>query len=81
VDRPRPLTSPSTGHLFASPPVGSREPSDGVFVWPEGLLHDVRAHKARLPRRFVDNCGRHVEAFEDDAVDDTWSRGIAGAPD
>jgi len=31
---------------------GAGEFTDGYFVWPEGLVHYVRDHNLRLPKRF-----------------------------
>jgi len=36
--------------------MGSRDLSDGAYLWPEGLSHYVRAHGVVLPREFI----RHV---------------------
>jgi len=33
--------------------MGSRDLTDGRFVWPEGLAHYVEAHAVRLPDHFV----------------------------
>lgn len=33
--------------------MGSRDLSDGTFVWPDGLVHYVDRHDVRLPERFV----------------------------
>ena len=35
--------------------MGSRELSDGVWIWPEGLVHYVTAHHTALPRAFLDH--------------------------
>jgi len=35
--------------------VGSRELTDGVWVWPEGLAHYVEVHDVLLPSEFVDH--------------------------
>jgi hypothetical protein len=59
--------------------VGSLELSDGVFIWPEGLGHDVEVHDVRLPQRFVDHVGCYTEAIEDADVDEDWWRVIAGS--
>lgn len=32
---------------------GSAEMSDGIYLWPEGLAHYLRAHHVRLPDVFV----------------------------
>lgn len=60
--------------------IGSLELSDGIYCWPEGLLHYVRVHAVGLPREFID----HVQASGGDLmaadVDDDWwlhaSRGV-----
>ena len=36
--------------------MGSRELSDGEWVWPEGLAHYVEAHLVRLPDEFIQSC-------------------------
>ena len=35
--------------------MGSREFSDGLWCWPEGLAHYVEVHSVRLPTEFVDH--------------------------
>lgn len=35
---------------------GSREYTDGVYVWPEGLRHYIEAHAVRPPDEFVQHC-------------------------
>ena len=42
---------------------GTKEFTDGAYVWPEGLTHYVAVHDVRLPEEFV----AHVLA-QDDAV-------------
>ena len=32
---------------------GSRQLSDGLWLWPDGLVHYVRTHRVALPREFV----------------------------
>jgi len=34
---------------------GSRDYTDGVYVWPEGLAHYVREHQVKPPQEFVDH--------------------------
>lgn len=34
---------------------GSREHSDGVYIWPQGLAHYVEEHKTTLPEEFVNH--------------------------
>jgi hypothetical protein len=52
-----------------SAPNGSREFTDGKWVWPEGLAHYVRRHPIVLPREFVD-----------DALVANRSTGASGTP-
>ena len=33
---------------------GSREQSDGTYIWPNGLAHYVEDHNIRLPDKFVE---------------------------
>ena len=33
--------------------IGSREFWDGIWVWPEGLVHYVESHQVMLPEEFV----------------------------
>ena len=32
---------------------GSREHTDGVYIWPQGLAHYVEEHKTTLPEEFI----------------------------
>ena len=34
---------------------GSRDQSDGIYVWPEGLAHYVEEHNTGLPQEFIDH--------------------------
>jgi hypothetical protein len=36
--------------------MGSRELTDGEWIWPEGLAHYVGHHDVVLPEAFVDHC-------------------------
>jgi len=36
--------------------MGSRELTDGEWIWPEGLAHYVEHHDVILPDAFVDHC-------------------------
>lgn len=40
---------------IASSEMGSRDLTDGTWVWPEGLAHYVESHSVNLPPRFVDH--------------------------
>lgn len=51
---------------------GSRELSDGVFIWPEGLAHYVGHHSVRLPMRIMDHVKARAEELEDAEIDDSW---------
>ena len=39
--------------------LGSRDLTDGVYVWPEGFAHYVERHSVRPPQEFID----HVLAY------------------
>jgi hypothetical protein len=66
---------------------GCAEPTDGTYVWPEGLSHYVRDHSVKLPSRIVDHILKKAECpsnsnlderhFWPDQVDYTWWRGLA----
>jgi len=50
---------------------GSAELTDGVYIWPEGLVHYVREHSVRLPVSVI----RHIAArsrMRPTDVDDAW---------
>ena len=47
---------------FCEAPNGYRELTDGVYLWPEGLAHDVVDPDVRLPETFV----RHVQLMRAD---------------
>jgi hypothetical protein len=36
--------------------MGSREFTDGEWVWPEGLVHYVECHSVVLPEIFIEHC-------------------------
>lgn len=42
--------------------LGNLEYTDGSWVWPEGLAHDVAVHDVRLPDEFVEHAFRGNEA-------------------
>jgi hypothetical protein len=63
--------------------MGSRDLTDGTWVWPEGLAHYVESHDVNLPSRFVDHITSGVRPAAhlrspDDAVEfgygETWCR-------
>jgi hypothetical protein len=43
---------------------GTLELTDGVYVWPEGLMHYVAEHSVRLPRRVVEHIIGREDQFE-----------------
>lgn len=61
---------------------GDTDLSDGVYLWPDGLLHYVRSHHIRMPRAFIDravehpgiprNALRHLEIDLGEDVDRDW---------
>jgi len=48
---------------------GSSELTDGIYLWPEGLVHYVREHGVRLPVSVI----RHIVGGE--ARDQSWHTG------
>lgn len=34
---------------------GSKEYSDGVYIWPQGLVHYIEEHKTTLPIEFIEH--------------------------
>ncbi len=54
---------------------GSAEFSDGVYVWPEGLVHYVSDHSVRLPMEIVQHIKQRLDAFDFDNIDrESWKR-------
>ena len=51
---------------------GDVELSDGIFVWPEGLSHYVKAHAIRLPDRFVTHALGNIDSLESADRDEEW---------
>ncbi|GHH82592.1 hypothetical protein GCM10018781_67830 [Kitasatospora indigofera] len=51
---------------------GSRDLTDGYYLWPEGLGHYVLDHGVRLPAEFVEHIGHRLQALEDLARDSSW---------
>jgi len=47
------LKTENAGELFEHVEMGSSDLTDGVYVWPEGLVHYVEKHNVRLPTEFV----------------------------
>ncbi|GAA3030189.1 hypothetical protein GCM10020229_47000 [Kitasatospora albolonga] len=55
-------------------PNGSRDLTDGVYLWPEGLAHYVVEHAVRLPAEFVEHVEVSLQALEDLERDSSWWR-------
>lgn len=53
-------------------PNGSRERTDGTYLWPEGLSHYVLEHGVRLPAEFLRHAGGWPRGPRDLARDMTW---------
>jgi hypothetical protein len=54
------------------PSMGSRELTDGYWVWPEGLSHYVRDHAVTLPPEFV----RHIESRPVPIPEEQWDMSV-----
>lgn len=53
--------------------MGCRDLSDGVWVWPEGLVHYVKEHNLRLPDEFVSHARVHNWLVSDETIVDEES--------
>lgn len=51
---------------------GSLEFTDGVYIWPDGLEHYIRAHSLRLPEPFASHVVERLDALESAAIDQAW---------
>lgn len=51
---------------------GSKECTDGAYLWPEGLAHYIEAHEVRLPESFVRHAIARLDALEAASVDYEW---------
>lgn len=58
-------------------PNGSYEMTDGLYLWPSGLVHYVEAHNVRLPDEFVEHVGEFMVPHSDASLD--WWRAAAPA--
>jgi len=56
---------------------GSRDLTDGDYLWPEGLSHYVLAHGVRLPTEFAAHIERRLESLEELKRDVSWWRSNA----
>lgn len=55
--------------------VGSRELTDGVYVWPEGYIHYVQLHQVKPPQQFIDHVLSYTSpsfSIENCNVDIAW---------
>ena len=41
--------------------MGSQDGTDGVYVWPEGLTHYLRAHDVKPPEEFLEHVRRRLQ--------------------
>ena len=58
-------------------PNGSKEYTDGTFLWPEGLAHYVHNHSVRLPACVIDHIvQKAAEELDHPIVDEVWWRSI-----
>jgi hypothetical protein len=39
--------------------MGDSDLTDGIWVWPQGLVHYVDAHQLALPKQFIDHVLAH----------------------
>ncbi|MEV4556282.1 hypothetical protein AB0K51_04695 [Kitasatospora sp. NPDC049285] len=53
---------------------GSRDLTDGYYLWPEGLAHYVLDHGVRLPAEFVDHVEQRARDLEELERDSSWWR-------
>ncbi|GAA2788193.1 hypothetical protein RMN57_36955 [Kitasatospora sp. CM 4170] len=51
---------------------GSRDLTDGYYLWPEGLAHYVLDHGVRLPAEFIDHIEQRSQALENLERDASW---------
>lgn len=57
---------------LCSCPNGSRDLTDGTYVWPEGLGHYVLVHGVRLPAEFITHIEDRLAALEALERDRSW---------
>ncbi|WP_328958922.1 hypothetical protein [Kitasatospora purpeofusca] len=53
---------------------GSRDLTDGYYLWPEGLAHYVLEHGVRMPAEFTDHIEQRREALDGLDRDVAWWR-------
>nr|BEK63113.1 hypothetical protein KPHV_03400 [Kitasatospora purpeofusca] len=59
---------------LCSCPNGSRDLTDGYYLWPEGLSHYVLDHSVRLPGEFLAHVGQRLDTLEELERDSSWWR-------
>ncbi|MFJ4094173.1 hypothetical protein ACIPYS_21550 [Kitasatospora sp. NPDC089913] len=59
---------------LCSRPNGSRDFTDGYYLWPEGLSHYILDHGVRLPAEFINHIERRRDVFDELDRDVTWWR-------
>lgn len=58
--------------------MGSREQTDGVYLWPEGLLHYIDKHNVKPPQQFIDHimnykpASHSIDTIDVDIDTDWW---------
>ncbi|NIK58274.1 hypothetical protein BJY22_003991 [Kribbella shirazensis] len=60
---------------------GALERSDGVWYWPDGLVHYVTEHHVRLPPEFVDHALEYLDRLGDAEADLDWWRSQGSSRD
>ncbi|GAA1216661.1 hypothetical protein GCM10009665_03160 [Kitasatospora nipponensis] len=53
---------------------GTRDLTDGYYVWPEGLGHYVLDHGVRLPAEFLVHIEQRLQALDEVVRDSSWWR-------
>jgi len=56
---------------------GAGEFTDGWYVWPEGLVHYVKAHSVKLPDEFLTHALARRRQIEEAPRDESWWRTFA----
>ncbi|MBF0688573.1 MAG: hypothetical protein IR158_12520 [Cellulomonas sp.] len=51
---------------------GAVEYTDGTYIWPEGLEHDVHDHAVRLPQEVIDHAVDRLGRLEARSVSIDW---------
>lgn len=49
--------------------MGAHDVTDGIYCWPEGLVHYLETHAVRLPQEFVEHVKRNLPAKFPDKSD------------